>query len=867
MKTKQLKRKTLSLALARAFAVSVVAVSMISLPVGALAATIGSSSNASNPGIILSSGTTTVNGSSDVWEPNPQAQNGAVQFNGGNLAFDYMGQTNPNTTGTVKQANGATYSTTPPLGMMPVGPYVYIPMDTVTMYQSGALSTEDGAAYDDVFQFTGSNPVTNAFGTLTMDNTTYGQTGAGQMSADFVGTQPLAADGLIMDGGMNLIFGDGSTPTSETLFDIQANNQPNFWIDDATVSTLDTSAVADSANSPGLQFFMENGAKYVTGSLNITPGGTGYNTDAMVAGTGTFAAADVNLSGSGGDLAFEGDNNYLSTLPATGKLTAYLSQGSLGSLYAEDATVYLENNGGSNGFTGNVGFGANATMYASGAIQGSMQLANASDSLYIANTNLESQYDTGINTFNGLILSGSYVQSAGSLYIPISPTKAWGLTTGGNYAITGGNVIVSGETGTYANGAKYTLIQSTSGAGSNAFAPKAVYYVYNGTVGSQIDGLSPYLKKTSTQVDLCLGSACLPAQPAPSQPAKSTPSSPAQPAKSQPAQPVQPIAPVAPVIPVQVVTPVQEANPVLADSAGVTQASIQDTAQSLVSTGVVGGGPRGVWLKTLGGFSSQDGYAGTNYGLLAGYGKSVGPDGRDVAGVAFSAGQAGLGTGLSDFTRASDYGLWAYGTYYPYASRTWKITGTIGGGLSTNTLESMALGLPQTAHFQGGFLGTEIRASYWKTLPMLDNIIVSPRLSVGYDQSWTGGFATHGGGPLDVQVSGQSDGQLYLSPAILVGKKFDYRSQSGRHTIFPQLRLGAVENVGPNPAAEISSGQVAGQVQGLAYPHLQGMAEVRLDVISHTRYSKGLSVNISARELFGGGASSMEGVAAIKYHW
>jgi hypothetical protein len=76
-----------------------------------------------------------------------------------------------------------------------------------------------------------------------------------------------------------------------------------------------------------------------------------------------------------------------------------------------------------------------------------------------------------------------------------------------------------------------------------------------------------------------------------------------------------------------------------------------------------------------------------------------------------------------------------------------------------------------------------------------------------------------------------------------------------------------VESIGPNPAAEISSGQVAGQVQGLPFPHLQGMAEVRLDVISHTRYSKGLSVNVSARDLFGGGASSMEGVAAIKYHW
>jgi hypothetical protein len=76
-----------------------------------------------------------------------------------------------------------------------------------------------------------------------------------------------------------------------------------------------------------------------------------------------------------------------------------------------------------------------------------------------------------------------------------------------------------------------------------------------------------------------------------------------------------------------------------------------------------------------------------------------------------------------------------------------------------------------------------------------------------------------------------------------------------------------VQNVGPTPSASVSSGQVVGQVQGLSYPHTQGMAELRLDVTSHTRYSKGLSGNISVRQLFGGGASQTEAVAAIKYRW
>ncbi|MDA8246959.1 autotransporter outer membrane beta-barrel domain-containing protein [Acidithiobacillus sp.] len=477
----------------------------------------------------------------------------------------------------------------------------------------------------------------------------------------------------------------------------------------------------------------------------------------------------------------------------------------------------------------------------------------------------------------GMTVTGNYMQTGGDLYIPMTPSRVFTLNAGG-YDITGGNVYLDAAQGTYQKGG-YTFIKAAGGG--DTYAPANTYFVYNGANSSVIGGLPAALQVNPSNVQVCLGGTCsTPAQtttttttttssaapvvvtPAPTATPVSVPASSAAPVISPPAPVVTPTP-----IQVQVVTPVQEASSTIAESPQATLVNAKDTSTALISTGIVGGGPRGLWMKGLGGFSNQGNYHGDNEGVLLGYGKSVGPDKRDVLGAAFSAGQAGLGTGSSDFTKASDYGLWLYGTYYPQTSRAWKITGTIGGGMSTNTLMSTALGLPQTAHFSGGFVGTEIRASYWKTLPVLDNIIVSPRLSVGYDQSWTGGFQTHGGGPLDVNVSGQSDGQLYLSPAILVGKKFDYRSQSGNHVIFPQIRLGAVENIGPSPSAEISSGQVAGQVQGPAYPHLQGMAEVRLDVISHTRFSKGLSANVSARQLFGGGASSTEFVAAIKYHW
>ena len=312
------------------------------------------------------------------------------------------------------------------------------------------------------------------------------------------------------------------------------------------------------------------------------------------------------------------------------------------------------------------------------------------------------------------------------------------------------------------------------------------------------------------------------------------------------------------------VTPVQETQQPVTYTPYMTIRQARDTQSALLSTGIVGGGPRGLWAKGMGGTQTIGGEHGVNYGLIAGYGWSVGPHRRDIAGMAFSAGQSGLGTGLNNFTRASDYGLWAYGTYCPNASRDWKFSGTIGVGLSTNTLMSTALGLPQVANFGGSFVGVEVRASYWSTM---NGLTISPRLSLGYDQSWTNGFQTHGGSFMDVNVAQQSSGQFYAEPAVLIGKKFNYRTASGNHTLFPQVRIGLVQNVGPTPSAEVSSGQVAGQVQGLSYPHTQGMAELRLDVTSHTRYSKGLSGNISIRQLFGGGASQTEAVAAIKYRW
>lgn len=657
--------------------------------------------------------------------------------------------------------------------------------------------------------------------TVNSDRTSY--------SVDLTGSQSLGASDLTLDGPGRIAFGD------ETLGD--GDTQSLQQLNASAMSVYDSNVSIGSGDQGGLT---------LDGDLSQVAGSTASSTVKIGGYSSSFAGVE-NTGANPLDVSISGILDAPGPdFDASGNVNLTFNGATLEADYTQLNASNVVFNGGDGG----------TTIL---ELQGGQMTVDAPSI---------DQYGIDLNTGNGTTSGPGFRMSGGTLVFQNSASDYVGaggmayadIYSQGGYTVRGGTVIFDGERGKYKAGDTYTLLQSGSGV-SNIFDPTTGYYVYNGAKSPTIDGYDPELEVHADNVQVVLNP---PATSTPAPTPTPTKSSPA-PAKSTPAPMPTKSTPAPTPIKMRVVTPIQEAKPILADSTNVTQADVQSTTQTLVSTGVVGGGPRGVWLKTLGGFSSQSDYSGMNYGLISGYGFSVGPNGRDVAGLAFSAGQAGLGTGASDFTKTSDYGLWLYGTYYPTVARTWKITGALGGGLSTNTNESTALDLPQAANFGGGFMGGEIRASYWKTLE--DGVIVSPRLSVGYNQSWTNGFSTHGGGPLDVQVSGQSDGQLYLSPAILVGKKFNYRSQSGNHTMFPQLRLGAVESVGPSPSAEISSGQVAGQVQGLAAPHLQGMAEARLDIVSHTQYSKGLSANVSARQMFGGGASSTEFVAAIKYRW
>lgn len=721
--------------------------------------------------------------------------------------------------------------------------------ETTTEDLAGGIIMGDAQTADQTYGITEDENSDVTLGNLSID-------GSGFITAASNGSNGSNTSSLdIENGDLDVSGPDGLTVTAAYDSDLTVN------LNGSTVDVPD-----------GINFISEEASATAGTALNIDAenatfdAGTSVNLDAEISNGAPAGTLDPVLNADLNDSTIESNldietnaesqtpnvNVNANNLTVDGNLSVSGIQGG--------NDVILNSDGGSFGSIDSLEGGAtlnlqsvsvgSQTVNPGNAAEGSIDLIggtlNAND---VSDTGETTMYGGNLNIQSGGMSANSYQQYGGNLSFLMTPNSMSKLTATDGYDISGGDVLINAATGKYSAGLSSPFLQSAAGA-KNTFSPTNVYYVYNGADSSKIDGFGASIYSTSDSESVCLGGNCGTTTPTPT-PTPSTPSSPS---------PTPTPAP----IKVHVVTPVQEASSTLSNTPALSIKQAHDTQNAIISTGIVGGGPRGLWVKGLGGFSSQGNYSGANYSLLAGYGLSVGKQKRDVAGIAFSTGNAAVGTNSDNYTSGTDYGLWLYGTYYPNASKNWKVTGTIGGGLSSNTVDTTALGLSQIAHFDGSFAGAEVRASYWKNL---DGFVVSPRLSVGYDQSWDNAYSTHGGSFLDVHIHSQSSGQFMVSPAILIGKKFNYQTRAGNHTLFPQLRLGMVENIGPNPSSTVSSGQAVGQIEGLQYPHTQGMAEVRLNVISHTKYTQGLSANVSAKELFGGGASSTEFVAALKYRW
>ena len=437
----------------------------------------------------------------------------------------------------------------------------------------------------------------------------------------------------------------------------------------------------------------------------------------------------------------------------------------------------------------------------------------------------------------------SYTQTAGNLFLPF--IYEGGYSTPSLYTnslnITGGNVYVTAAPENYLAGTN--LLISHDGPGgtySFIFNPKNLYWIYTGSNPNDFMKLNPTIKNHNGTIYIVLSTP------------KSTPAP--TPAPSPAPTPTPTPAPVK----VHVIIPAREVQPINAAPVTANIALNRDISASLISTGIAGGGPRGAWAKGLGGFSNYGQNSGTNMGTIFGYGHSFGPQKRDIIGIAGSYGTSQFGMNSSNYASSNSYGIWLYDTFYPNKNHDWKFVQVIGGGVSTNSVNSQEIGLPVYSQFGGNFFSYQSRASYWIKK---DGLIISPRITAGYEYDHSASFKTNAAiSALNANVSSVNESQFNIDEAVLIGKKYKVN-----HTdLFPNIRLGVDENIGATPTAIVSANNISSTITGQRYPHTQGMAEMRIDMKSHK--IKGLSGNISAKELFGDG-SATEFVAAVKYRW
>lgn len=464
---------------------------------------------------------------------------------------------------------------------------------------------------------------------------------------------------------------------------------------------------------------------------------------------------------------------------------------------------------------------------------------------------------------NSTLKVDQYNQTSGNLFLPFGYLGNGSYTTAmyaANYNINSGNVYVvapykaySGRVFKYSksDAGTYELIGTGQNAGYTdgnytnngqyVFSPNNLYYIYNGSDVNLIGSLTPsvFQYKNRVYLKLTAGQAPSPA-PAPTPAPSPTPAPTPAPVK------------------VHVIIPAQEVQQINATSVTANIAFNRDISASLISTGIAGGGPRGAWAKGLGGFSNYGQNSGTNMGTIFGYGHSYGPQKRDIIGISGSYGSSQFGMNSTNYASSNSYGIWLYDTFYPHKNRDWKFVQVIGGGVSTNNVSSQEIGLPVYSKFGGNFFSYQSRASYWIKKY---GLIISPRITAGYEYDHSAAFKTNAAiSALNANVSSVNESQFNVDEAVLIGKKYKVN-----HTdLFPNIRLGVNETIGATPTAIVSANNITSTITGQSYPHTQGMAEMRLDMKS--KKIKGLSGNISAKELFGGG-SATEFVAAIKYRW
>jgi hypothetical protein len=290
--------------------------------------------------------------------------------------------------------------------------------------------------------------------------------------------------------------------------------------------------------------------------------------------------------------------------------------------------------------------------------------------------------------------------------------------------------------------------------------------------------------------------------------------------------------------------PLLVVNPslVTADSVPHTSLVVLKTSAGAVVDNIIGGAPRGTWVKAIGGFGEIAGYNASGAGAVVGHGfRRTNAYGRWTFGPAFSYGYNRV-AGSFSHTHTNSYGFWLYGGWQ---RGPWKVSSVAGGGFTNNTELTILGSASGQSHYNGSFYAVAARPSYWFHLN--HGVVLSPRLTLNYGSAYSSGFTQSFAGTLfptpDARYSVFS-----TEPAVMVG---DVLHPYGLK-VTPQVRLGVDENTGAATGAGL-------------LPKTEGTVEARVNV----RESRRLRGTLSWQYAYGRGSGFHYNtiVAAAKYLW
>jgi hypothetical protein len=290
--------------------------------------------------------------------------------------------------------------------------------------------------------------------------------------------------------------------------------------------------------------------------------------------------------------------------------------------------------------------------------------------------------------------------------------------------------------------------------------------------------------------------------------------------------------------------PLMVVNPslVTADSVPHTSLVVLKTSDGAVVDNIIGGAPRGTWVKAIGGFGQIDGFNASGAGAIVGHGfRRTNAYGRWTFGPAFSYGYNRVADSFSR-THTNSYGFWLYGGWQ---RGPWKVSSVAGGGFTNNT-ELTTLGSASgQSGYNGSFYAVAARPSYWFHLS--HGVVLSPRLTLNYGSAYSSGFTQSFAGTLFPTPSARYS-VFSTEPAVMVG---DVLHPYGLK-VTPQIRLGVDENTG------------AATGTGLL-PKTEGTVEARVNV----RENRRLRGTLSWQYAYGRGSGFHYNtvVASAKYLW